>query len=169
MPTPYPVERVESVLRVLVEHENNQAETARLTGVHQSTISGWVNSTYKQLYHEIQDAYAMEVEAQIVAQMRETALEAVEGVRTGVKQAKAELDAGESKDPAKAARDLAWVAGNSVERVLQLTGRAQRVQPGSGAAEGMALVDALVSRGILKVSEPVEAEAVEDAQLGAAD
>lgn len=161
----YPIERVESVLSVLIANNGHQRKTAEITGVSQTTICHWIKGTHKDLYHELLDQHQMEIEARIVAELHETALDAVEVVKEGVKQTKQQLEEGKVKDVAKATRDMAWVAGNSVEKVLQLTGRAQKVAPGSGGAEGMALVDALVSRGILKVSEPVEGEAVEDAQL----
>lgn len=161
MPEKYPMERVESILSVYIASNNNQTQTARATGISQATLSNWVKSQHRDLYHEMQDAHDTEVELQIAAKLRQSALDAADVVGIGVTETRAQIESGEIKDVAKATRDMAWVVGNSVDKVMQLTGRAQKVVPGSGALEGMALVDALVTRGILKVTEPVDTTVVE--------
>lgn len=124
------------------------------------TLRKW-RTDFADVYDEVRVAAGDHV-SKIVSEAVETAQLAAMTERLAIERTHADLEMGECKDPARAARDLSNIKATNIEKFLTLTGRPTTITRVETPAELMA---ALVGDGVFKVNPAADAqgEAIEDA------
>lgn len=87
------------------------------------TLTRFKNSRFPRRYRDACDRLAPQVENVVVNYHRELAVQAAHAAQRAVALETERLAAGEVKDAAKSAQNLATTAGIAVDKVLSLTGR----------------------------------------------
>lgn len=150
MPRKPTIDKIESGLMAVVAEGNNLAAASRRSGVPAATLKAWRDDRYPEMFSRLKERYEREVEDQVVASARRNALAAAEAIADGIQATHDGIRDGSIRDPARASADLARVMGQSVDRVLAMTGRP--ISPTDGGLNGMSLVKSLVEAGILNVA-----------------
>lgn len=120
------------------------------------TLHGW-KTKHATRYQELQDRFATQIEAQLVRQQRDLAVQAHEVALLAVDKTREALEADKIKDPAGTARNLEVVAGTAIDKVLLLTDRPTQI---TEQREPSRLIASLASKGIrVTVGETIEGTA----------
>jgi hypothetical protein len=121
-----------------------------------ATLNNWRQERYAAKYEEMREKYAAQLEKQIEGDLREMAALAMQAERLAIQKAKEQLEAGEEKDPARAAANLARVAQSSVDKLMTISGRPTVITEQRNVEE---ILRGLVARGVLKAPDPPQLEA----------
>jgi hypothetical protein len=155
----YTEEHIRRGLLTLAIHAGNSedaADTLKQAGltIPARTLRDWKQCQYPELYREIHDTHGHEIEQALVPELRDTAILAAHGTRRGVEKSIEQLESGQAKDPSTVARNLATVAGISIDKLYLATDRPGLITEHRDAAE---ILRSLAS----KVPKAVEGTAVE--------
>lgn len=155
----YTAEEVDRALLVMALCGGNSLEAARQLAaqgcpVPSSTLRDWKTDLHADRYQSIQEREAKILEEHLIAQQREVAIAASSASLLAVEAARAELTAGTTKDPARAAQALQTTAGIASDKMLTLQGRPTNITQPVGTTEllrriaqrigGTVIVDATV-------------------------
>lgn len=91
--------------------------------VSRATLYRWRTETYPERYRQVCDQLAPQVEAHVIELQRSLAVQATQTAIQAVELEQRRLRGGKVKDAAASARNLATVAGISVDKILSLSGR----------------------------------------------
>lgn len=124
----YTAEQVDRALLVLAISGGNSERAhdelkAQGDEIPTSTLKAWRTIQYPQRYNHIREQQGRRLEDFLVQQQREIALKASEVTLEALEHTSADLKAGKVREPARTAQASATVAGISVTKVLELTGR----------------------------------------------
>jgi predicted nucleotide-binding protein (sugar kinase/HSP70/actin superfamily) len=144
----YGEKRIKEALLGVVALNGNVAATAKRMHIPAGTLRKWVTETHSDLYHQLQQEHAQELEEQLVANAREIAIDAAEATRLAVESARAKIEDGKEEDPSRAAANLSRVMQTNTDKMLALTGRPSSYQ---GQMNMEATLRALAEKGIIKV------------------
>lgn len=92
-------------------------------GLSKLILESWRDVRFPRLYAQIAEHYGRELEETVVVQMRELAAAAARVQRKAIERAGEGVEEMTAVEAAKAARDLAHVSGQNVDKLLTLTGR----------------------------------------------
>lgn len=119
--TPHNVESVHIALLTYAT-TGNYEQAGEITGIHKDTIRWWVKQ-YPGHYQKLAQKHAASIEKVVATKVRTTVLAASHALDKAVALEEARLEAGDVKDAAASARNLATVMGIGVTKILELEGR----------------------------------------------
>ena len=105
-------------------------------------------SARREEYDELRERYAPQLEAEVVRQLRETAIYAGVVQRKAIEAAEERLDARKDIAPAQTAAALAKVSSSATEKLLALTGRPTQITEHRTLEE---IVRPLIAQGVLQL------------------
>lgn len=146
---------IHKALTVLSVYAGNASLAARALkeeqgmNVRPDSLRKW-RVDYSDMYDEIRAAMP-DATKQVISEAMETARLAAMAERLAIERTHHQLETGECKDPAKAARDLSAIKATNVEKFLTLTGRPTEIVQHTTPAE---LFKGLMLDGIFKAVEP---------------
>lgn len=128
--------------------------------VHYETLRTWVQRDYPERYWELREKFAETMEKRMIAEYRDTAIQANEAARLAITKAQERLEAGEDENPAKSAQALSVAGDRSMRAMLSLSGRPSVIHETRNVQE---IVRGLVAAGVAELAsgEVIEGE-VED-------
>lgn len=152
----YRDEDVTAAFMALIASGGNYAEASRFCAtqgimVPESTLRGWATDTHGVRYQKLREEWAPRIEGALAEQMLDNARAAAEVERMAIEAARAQLEDGSAKEPAKIARDLSQVKSQSVDKRLALQGRPTQVTENRGINE---IVTALQGMKVAVVVQP---------------
>jgi hypothetical protein len=167
----YTPEEVEKALLALALVGGNSGEASRrLKGanieISPRLLRLWRSGLHARRYAELAQEYAREVEETIVQEARETAILAAEVERLALAKTLEQLEAGEIRDAAAAARNAATVKGINVDKLLTLSGRPNQIIEQSNPDEILAH---LIRDGIFQLAGDAEPQQVASGEVLAID
>lgn len=124
-----------------------------------AVLSEWARYTHAPEYAELRDKYADQMEAQLIAEYRDVARQAVEVERAALDKALILVQNGTDRDPARTASHAARVAQTMTDKMLSLSGRPTSIREDRNVEQ---ILRSLVGRGVLALPE-AEVEVVDDA------
>lgn len=124
----YTPAEVDTALLVLCLTGRNSVEASRRLkkqglDVHPRTLRSWREGIHANRYLELQRNQAPRIEAEMVNTSREIVIAANLATLEAVEATRAQVAAGEAKDPSTSARNLATTAGINVDKSLLIEGR----------------------------------------------
>lgn len=123
-----------------------------------STLREWTGR-YPLRYRHAQDQQAPLVEADVIRQARETALEIGRVMQKAIEKTEEQLDSGELRDPSKAVHYLAGARKATIDNMLVLDGRPNKIVTSDRTVEQ--LIDAIAKKAGIKLPEVVDSTAEE--------
>jgi hypothetical protein len=126
-----------------------------------ATISGWIRGKHAELYADIREKATDAIERDLADRYRGVAAQAIDATEIGVAVARKHLEAGEERDPARAAANLAIVATKTLRDYALLEGKPTSIRENRGLPE---VLRALVDMGVLV---PHSAPELEEANVEA--
>ena len=107
-----------------------------------TTVCQWTRQDHVELYNNLREQYAAQIDRDLADRYRGVAAQAVEVTELAVKAARDRLEAGQEKDPARAAANLAMAANKTLHDYSVLEGRPTQIQEARGLSDVMrTLVD----------------------------
>lgn len=158
----YTDEEVRHALAALAANLGNATKTGKQIGIPGHTLSTWKNDTYAQVYADLEQRTAAEVEAAIVTQARANAARSGRDIDKALEHTEKAMQRRnyDAVDSARVARDLSHVHSQSIDKMLTMTGRPNQI---TESRELVNLVKSLEADGVIKVVDST-AEEVSDVQ-----
>lgn len=153
---PFTAEEIETCLFALVAWAGNSKAAAdylkseKGINISQPTLHSWKSGRHSIRYDEIREKHSQEMEARLAHEMRDVAMLATDAARTAVTIAKANLESGSEKDPARASANLIRVAQSSTDKLLSLTGRPSQITESRNVGE---ILRSLAAKGVIQIPE----------------
>jgi hypothetical protein len=140
-------------IRAAVKQLNEEGDFASLR---EPTVQGWVRGKHAELYDQIREKYMRQMERDLADRYRGVAAQAIDATEVGVRVAVEQLEAGNDRDPARSAANLAMVADKTLRDYSLLEGKPTEIRENRGLADVMR---ALVDMGVLVPHAQPELEA----------
>lgn len=133
-------EQIRRSLFELAKHAGNsvKAQAALATqGIEltDACLRDWRNGKYRDLYREIHETHAKEIEGQLVTEFRDLARASAAAALIAVDKTATALENGTIKDPAGASRNLATTAAISMDKLYLATDRPSVITERRDASE----------------------------------
>lgn len=122
----YSREEIDHALLQLYLVGGNTWRVADQLGIPDRTLRDWL-VRHADRYEELAQKHGPKLEQQVVRQLEQNVIHAGEATRQAIAKSLEQLEAGEAKDPAATARNLATVQGIAVDKMLTLTGRPAQI------------------------------------------
>lgn len=121
-------EQIRRGLLTLAMHGGNSVPAARELQqygieISERTLREWKNDRHSELYRELHRAHGQEIEQALVPEFRELAQAGVMAARKAIDKTVEQMDAGELRDPASAARNLTVTAATAMDKLYLATDR----------------------------------------------
>lgn len=128
----YTPEEVRRSLLTLAKHGGNSITAQAELQAHglelaPSTLRTWKLNTHRDLYRELHETHAREIEGQLVSEFRDLASAAASAATLAVEKTVTALNAGDIKDPAGTARNLSTTAAISMDKLYLATDRPTQI------------------------------------------
>ena len=117
----YTPEQVETALTAIAT-TGSMKEAAELTGIPYTTVTTW-RYKYADKYERIKEKRAPEIEQAVIRNLREIMARSGNAVLLSIDKAVEQLEAGDVKDAAAYARNLATTQAIAADKMLLLDGR----------------------------------------------
>lgn len=160
-------EEITKGLLAVIAWAGNHAAASRDLKAHGMEITGpalqkWTRTAYHDEYERLREEHAPAMEAQLAAELRDSAAQAIVVQRKAMELALEQLNAGKDRDPAKTAAYASRVTATSVEKLMTLTNRTPREKDVRSAQE---IVRSLIGMNVLTAlpaGTPAEGDVSDD-------
>lgn len=142
-------EEIRRSLLTLAKHAGNSVAASRELNEQGLVIAGrtlrkWRTEQYPDLYSELHELHAREIEAMLAPQFREVAQAAAEASREAVDVALKDLRSGNTRDPAGAARNLMVTAATATDKLYLTTDRPTEARQGGDVLSLLRSLEAII-------------------------
>jgi hypothetical protein len=119
-----------------------------------TTLRDWKEFTHAERYSELQERHAEQLEKILVANYRERAYHALDGVELAIEKAIERLENGKDDDPARTAANLSTVADKNTRNMLLVDGRPTSIKKDD--RDVMETVRSLIAMGVIEPPRALE-------------
>ena len=155
----YTDEQIETALTT-VAITANAKEASRTTGIPHRTILNWCNRHADKL-KRIQEERAPQIEQAVIGKLRQGMLRGADATLLSIEKAIEQLEAGEVKDAAAFARNLATTQAIQADKMLLLDGRPTSISEHRTVDDELRELERLGFFDTTCEEDPTEAEATE--------
>jgi hypothetical protein len=106
--------------------EGSSRRASQLTGYSDRTIRDWAQ-TYPEQYAQIKERRAALIDQACIEEFRQIVLNGTRATQSAIAAAQEDLDAGNTRDPAATARNLATASAIAADKIALMEGRPTQI------------------------------------------